>query len=189
LLLCYIASQASATRIAEALASGLDCVQIREKDLPTRRLYDLCREAASVPRTARLLVNDRLDVALACGLDGIHLPAGRPGPERYRAVAGRPLVIGVSCHTVDEVRRAAAEGADFVLLGPVFSTPGKGPPLGLKILEEAARESVPVLALGGITLENARACMEAGAAGIAAIRLFQDAVNVAEVVRKLRGAR
>ncbi len=96
------------------------------------------------------------------------------------------MIIGVSCHTTDEVRRAAAEGADFALLGPVFPSPGKGPPIGLGVLEEAARESVPVLALGGITLENARACRDAGAAGIAAIRLFEEAGSVADVVNALR---
>jgi thiamine-phosphate pyrophosphorylase len=133
-----------------------------------------------------LLVNDRMDVALACGLDGVHLPADRPAPQSYRAVCERHMVIGVSCHTIEEVRRAAAEGADFALLGPIFSTPGKGPPIGLGPLKEAARESVPVLALGGITLENARACMDAGAAGIAAIRLFEQAGAVADVVKELR---
>lgn len=184
--MCYITSGVSDTRIEEALVAGLDYVQIRDKELPARDLFDRCLKAASLPRTARLLVNDRLDVALACGLDGVHLPSGRPAPQRYRAVCERRLVIGVSCHTIEEVRRSAAEGADFALLGPVFSSPGKGPPIGLGALEEAARESVPVLALGGITLENARVCMDAGAAGIAAIRLFEEAGSIAEVVRMLR---
>lgn len=166
--------------------AGLDYVQIRDKELPARDLFQRCQRVAAVPRTARLLVNDRLDIALACGLDGVHLPSGRPAPQRYRAVSEPRLVIGVSCHTIDEVRRAAAEGADFALLGPVFSSPGKGPPIGLGVLKEAARESVPVLALGGITLENARACMDAGAAGIAAIRLFEEAGSMADVVKVLR---
>ena len=172
--------------MAEALASGLDYVQIRDKELSARDLFESCLSAAAAPRTARLLVNDRLDVALACGIDGVHLPSGRPSPAGYRAAAGRSLVIGVSCHTIEEVRRAAAEGADFALLGPIFTSPGKGPPIGLGVLEQAARESIPVLALGGITLENARACMDAGAAGIAAIRLFEEAGSVADVVRELR---
>lgn len=169
--------------------AGLDYVQIREKQIPARALFQRCQRAASVSRTARLLVNDRMDVALACGLDGVHLPAGRPLPQTYRAASERALVIGVSCHTIEEVRRAAAEGADFALLGPIFSSPGKGPPIGVGLLQEAARESVPVLALGGITLENAGACMDAGAAGIAAIRLFEEAGDVAKVVSALRGTR
>lgn len=186
MLLCYITAGDGARQIAAALTAGLDYVQIREKQLTGRDLYDLCRRAGAAPRTARLLVNDRLDVALACGLDGIHLPAGRPSAALYRAAAARPLVAGVSCHTLEEVRRAAGEGADFVLLAPIFPTPGKGQPLGLGVLEQAARENVPVLALGGITLENARACRQAGAAGIAAIRLFQQAENMAAVVKELR---
>ncbi len=166
--------------------AGLDYVQIRDKGLPARDLLRRCQGAASVQRTARLLVNDRLDVALSCGLDGLHLPSDRPSPQSYRALSERPIVIGVSCHTVQEVRRAAAEGADFALLGPVFSSPGKGPPIGLGVLEQAGRETIPVLALGGITLENARACMDAGAAGVAAIRLFEEADSIADVVKCLR---
>jgi thiamine-phosphate pyrophosphorylase len=185
-LLCYITPGASEARLAEALTAGLDYVQIRDKELPGRELFERCRKAGSLPRTARLLVNDRLDMALACGLDGVHLPADRPPPERYRAASERPLVIGVSCHTSEEVRRAAGEGADFVVLGPVYASPGKGPPVGLRALEQAARESVPVLALGGITLENAPACLQAGAAGIAAIRLFEEAASVAGTVMALR---
>lgn len=186
MLLCYISGGDPPEKLAAALTAGLDYVQIREKELSGRALHELCCWAGAVPRTTRLLLNDRLDVALACGLDGVHLPAGRPSPQLFRSATGRPLVIGVSCHTLEEVHRAADEGADYVLLAPIFSSPGKGPPLGLAVLEQAARETVPVLALGGITMQNAHDCIEAGAAGIAAIRLFQQAADMAAVVKHLR---
>lgn len=185
-------------RIRAALAAGVDYVQIREKSLSTRDLFRLVEGAVAVRRSGRLLVNDRADVALACGADGVHLPAERPPATEIRALAaqskarlalddaGPGFLVGVSCHSVEEVERAAAEAADFAVLGPIFTTPGKGSPLGLEPLELAARLPIPVLALGGLTLENAGRCLEAGAAGVAGIRLFQNAADLADVVRKLK---
>ena len=164
----------------------MDYVQIREKSLPTRDLFRLVEGAVAVRRSGRLLVNDRADVALACGADGVHLPADRAPAAEIRALGGPGFLVGVSCHSVEEVERAAGEGADFAVLGPIFTTPGKGQPLGLGPLELAARLPIPVLALGGVTLENARSCLEAGAAGVAGIRLFQDALDLAKVVRRLK---
>ncbi len=180
---CYITDRRTAGRplmdcIAGALADGVDYVQIREKDLAVRELCALVRAALALPnpRGARILVNSRVDVALACGAHGVHLPAGSPAPGELRKL-GR-FVIGVSCHTIEEVRRAAAEGADFALFSPVFPTISKaaqGPPQGLERLGEAARAAaIPVLALGGITAENAGRCVAAGAAGVAGISLFQS---------------
>jgi thiamine-phosphate pyrophosphorylase len=115
-------------------------------------------------------------VALAAGLDGVHLPAHAVTAERVRGQVPAGFLIAVSCHRVAEVE--AARGADFVVFGPVFATPSKlayGPPLGLDALREAARCPIPVLALGGVTADNAAECLAAGVAGVAGIRLFSGA--------------
>ncbi|HLJ16629.1 MAG TPA: thiamine phosphate synthase [Bryobacteraceae bacterium] len=165
--------------IGRNLAAGVDLVQIREKDLSARQLAELLRQVLQLenPSGARILVNGRVDVALACGAHGVHLPADSIPPSRIRVLTPAEFEIGVSCHTVDEVCQAAGEGADFVVFGPVFSPLSKAtglPPRGLELLSEAAHNvRIPVLALGGITAQNAAACVEAGAAGVAGISLFQ----------------
>ena len=154
-------------------------IQIREKDLPARELFELVRHAVDLtaPAGVKILVNTRFDIALAAGAAGVHLPAGSPSPERFRPLLPPGFLIGVSCHTLPELRSAEAGGADYAVFGPVVPPRSKSSdlmPRGLAGLKQAARSvKIPVLALGGVTRENAGACAAAGAAGIAAISLFQ----------------
>jgi thiamine-phosphate pyrophosphorylase len=165
--------------IARNLHDGADWIQIREKDLSARALYELVQTAMALhnPRGIAILVNTRVDVALAAGASGVHLPSRSPSPRCWRGMVPTGFLIGVSCHTADEVRSAGEEGADYVVFGPVFTPLSKGsdlPPRGLDGLAHAvAAASIPVLALGGITEENIALCEGAGAAGIAGISLFQ----------------
>lgn len=183
-MLCYITGSRGVSRVAEAFAAGIDIVQIRVKDLSGRELFQMADEVSRIKRRGKLLINDRLDIALACGADGLHLPANRPPASTYRSIAPPGFIVSVACHSPEDVQRAAAEGADLALLAPVFSTPGKGPPLGLEAVRLAARAGIPVLALGGVTLENAESCFAAGAAGIAAIRLFEDADDLLSLISR-----
>jgi thiamine-phosphate pyrophosphorylase len=138
----------------------------------------------------RVIVNDRLDVALAAKAHGVHLGTRSMRVDLVRGLAPREFVLGVSCHSLAEALAAQAAGADYVLLGPIFETPSKlqyGPPLGLaKLREVTLQVSIPVFALGGITVDRVGPCHQNGAAGIAGIRIFQDCESVEELVRELR---
>jgi thiamine-phosphate pyrophosphorylase len=167
--------------------AGVGAVQIREKDLDDRALHELARLAREIlPPSTRLLVNGRLDVALAAGADGVHLPADGVPIAPLRARFGPGVLIGRSTHTVAEVERARDEGADYVTFGPVWETPGKEGPAGTAGLARAAAAGLPVYALGGVTLDRFGELAAAGAAGAAAIRLFQRPADLPEAARIAR---
>ena len=195
-------------KIAEAARCNVDYIQLREKDLSTHDLELLAREAVftiqqnqsrdtnRTPAT-RLLINSRTDVALAVGAQGVHLRSDDVSARDTREIwktcgAGAlarespPPIIAVSCHFDEDVLRAKENAADFAVFGPVFEKSNAPQiPIALESLRRASQHQIPVFALGGVTLDNARQCLEAGAAGIAGIRLFQQN-DIAEVVRTLR---
>jgi thiamine-phosphate pyrophosphorylase len=184
-------------KIEAASRCGVEWIQIREKDLEARQLCGMIEEAKRrVAVGVRIFVNDRLDVALSAGADGVHL-----GERSLRVADVRRFLweragdgkcsVGVSTHSLQAVRDAEANGADYAIFGPVFATSSKlayGVPQGVERLGEVCGATkIPVMAIGGITAENAGRCVGAGAAGIAAIRLFQDADDLDTMVRALRG--
>ena len=196
-------------KIAEAASAGVDYIQLREKDLSTRELEMLAQDALTAARhgvslstenrelrtglRTRLLINSRTDVALSAGADGVHLRADDLSPREVRTVvrlsARQPpaidhFLVAASCHTAADVFRAESEASDFAVFAPVFEKKDTRP-IGLAALREVCRAKIPVLALGGINVENAASCLNAGAAGIAAIRLFQEN-RIEDVVRALR---
>jgi thiamine-phosphate pyrophosphorylase len=227
-------------KIAEAARAGVDYIQLREKDLPARELELLAREVVHTVREAQspttsVLINARIDVAIAVGADGVHLRSDDILPQEVRAIwknshagtaasrknshvgtaalgknshvgtaaLGCPAaqsaamtadqsllpvpLIGVSCHSPAEMKQAELNQATFAVFAPVFEKKDAPAthPVGLTLLQEACHAKIPVLALGGITFENASQCLEAGAVGIAAIRLFQEN-DIDEIVRALR---
>lgn len=184
-------------KIAECAAAGVDYIQLREKDLSIRALEDLAAAAVkSLPAQTRtqLLINSRTDIALACGAHGVHLPANDLPASEVRAIFSRGgkvnPVIAVSAHSLDELSYAEAHGANFTVFGPIIEKDGIKIKDGLLKLKQACHRSnaaAPVIALGGITLENAPLCLAAGAHGIAAIRMYQEN-DVGRIVRQLRSA-
>lgn len=181
-------------KLAEAARAGVDYIQLREKDLSTRELEELVRAAVGIVRKSgtktRLLINSRTDVAIALGADGVHLrshdisPADVRRTWRSAGLTTQPVVV-VSCHSEEEVKSAKAAGADWAVFGPVFGK-GNRAGTGISALRAACAHGIPVLALGGVTAVNARSCIEAGAAGVAGIRLFQQG-DLPAAVTRLRG--
>jgi len=197
-------------KIAEAASQGIDYIQLREKDLSTRDLESLAREAIRIigrakklatdhwPRTTALLINSRTDVAIATCANGVHLRSNDISPQEVsaawqgscgagalaRGISPRKPLIAISCHSPQEVAKAIANQATLAVFAPVFEKTNTQP-TGLEALRQACHAKIPVLALGGVTLQNAQSCLQAGAAGIAAIRLFQEN-EIDKIVRQLR---
>ncbi len=178
------------TRQLSLLPRSISCmVQIREKQLDSRQLLALALEVRQVdlPEGTLLLVNERVDIALAASLDGVHLPESACSPDKLRPVAPK-LIFGCSVHSLKSLHKAEESGADYLLFGPVFDTPSKrryGAPQGVERLGELCRTTtLPVFALGGITPENAQRCMGEGAYGIAALSIFQDPSRFVETMEQ-----
>ena len=179
--------------VEAAVAARVPLFQIREKQLSGRALYELTTRALEITRgtETRLLINDRSDIASAAGASGVHLTTQSLPASVVRNIYGPEFLIGVSTHSREEALAAQAGGADFIVFGPVFETESKrefGEPQGLERLQELTSElrDFPVVAIGGIALDNVEACFAAGASGVAAIRLLNDAggmVSVVEVIR------
>jgi thiamine-phosphate pyrophosphorylase len=203
-IVCYVtdrktigsgdAIRSLAERIRLAAAAGVDWVQIREKDLGAKELLALVKQAFACG-TAKVIVNDRLDVALAAGAAGVHL--GRESTPvvdvvRWCRAGNAPaeFLIGVSCHSLEDALEAEVAGASYLFFGPVFETPSKrsfGPPQGSAKLAEVCRQvRIPVIAIGGVDEKNAAECIRAGAEGIAAIRLFQERVELRDLRDRMK---
>ncbi|HEY8670031.1 MAG TPA: thiamine phosphate synthase [Terriglobales bacterium] len=195
-------------KVAKAALAGIDFVQLREKDLSSRNLETLARDAMARIRLShgrtRLLSNSRTDVALAAGADGVHLRSDSLRSDSLKSDNISPMdvrkiwregggpgepIVAVSCHSDSEIETAEEAGADFVVFGPIFGKKAESEtkPVGLDALHRACQHKIPVFALGGVALENAGSCLEAGAKGIAGIRLFQKN-GIGKIVAKLRSA-
>jgi thiamine-phosphate diphosphorylase len=166
----------SAEVAARAAASGAAMIQVRAKNLSARELAALVRRVVAEARGVPVLVNTRPDIALACGAQGVHLPSDSLSLERIRTIAPAGFLIGVSCHDMDELVRAAREGADFAVYGPIFATRSHPDvqPIGVDALAAATLAvQLPIYALGGVTEQNAPLCIAAGATGVAGISMFE----------------
>lgn len=183
-----ILQQASA-----AVSAGVQLIQIREKRLTARNCFELTRAVVAIARGSetRVLVNDNAGIAAAAEAAGVHLTTNSINAGVIRKTWGDNFLIGVSTHSLAEVRQAAGQGADFAVFGPIFSTPSKakyGSPVGSRILAEAAHEVAPfpLLALGGISLQNVNDCLRAGAMGVAGISIFSEANTLSHTVQRIK---
>jgi thiamine-phosphate pyrophosphorylase len=172
------------TAIEEALKGGLKAVQLREKDLGTRDLLDMGYRMRELTKkyNAKLFINDRVDIALAVEADGVHLGQMSMPPYAVRDIAKDKLLVGVSTHSLEEAMGAEKEGADFIIIGPVYHTPSKaqyGEPIGIDTLREVrSKVSIPVFAIGGIKLDKVQEVTNAGADGVALISAILGAENI-----------
>jgi thiamine-phosphate pyrophosphorylase len=189
--LCLVTDDRAREGVREAVAAacgaGVRAVQLRSKSLDARDLYELAMALREDGHSCRLLVNDRVDIAMAARLDGVHCPEHGFPPQTARSLLPQGSLVGASCHSSQAVRRASQAGASFVFFGPVYETPSKavyGDPLGIDALRGiCAASAVPVFAIGGVTPERATECVEAGAAGVAVIRSVLDGHDIASRVR------
>ncbi|MEW6108290.1 MAG: thiamine phosphate synthase [Nitrospirota bacterium] len=182
--------------LLEALEGGVRAVQLREKDLSIMELLDMAYRLRELTDryNARLFINDRIDIALAAGADGVHLGNSSIPAKAARKAAGGKMLIGVSTHSIEEAKKAERDGADFITLGPIYETPSKmeyGRPLGTEILNRAKKEiSVPIFAIGGINQDRVEEVLDSGAYGIAlisAILASEDIKTTTERFMRLLG--
>ncbi len=180
--------------VGQALQAGLAAVQLREKDLDGRDLFRLAERVQAVTRQAgaALLINDRVDVAMALDADGVHLTRRSLPPQEARGLLGAGKLIGISCHSVAEVKEAAGAGVDFLVVGPVYATPSKaqyGAPLSPDILRQArAVCDLPILAIGGIKTAQVPSVLSAGADGVAVVSAIVAAPDPGAATRELLSA-
>ncbi len=176
--------------VRAAVESNISLIQIREKNLPARLVLSLAADAVKLTRNSRtkILVNDRADIALAANADGVHLTASSVSAETVRRNFPKKFIVGVSAHTIEEVEKAKARGANFATFSPIFSAPGKGEPHGLEKLREVCRKlkPFPVIALGGVDENNYKQILENGASGFAAIRFLNNQENLRKLSEDLR---
>ncbi|MEW6417581.1 MAG: thiamine phosphate synthase [Nitrospirota bacterium] len=176
--------------VEDALNAGVKVIQLRETDLPTRKLLDMATWMLELTKEygAKLFINDRVDIALAVGADGVHLGQKSIPAHAVRKIPGNRLLIGVSTHSIDEAIEAERDGADFITIGPIYQTPSKlkyGNPIGIETLKKVKSEvSIPVLAIGGIKLDKVKEVKEAGADGIALISAIFTAENIKETTEE-----
>ena len=180
--------------LQRVLAAGISMVQLRERDLSARELVTLAREVQAVTASARsqLLINDRIDVALALEGVGVHLRSNSLPVPVARQLLGAGRLLGVSVHGVEEARQAESQGADYIVLGPIYETPSKqmfGPPLGIHVLEKACSlVRIPIIGIGGVTASRAREMRRAGAFGAAVIKAILGADDIESATRELLDA-
>jgi thiamine-phosphate pyrophosphorylase len=176
--------------IRASVKAGIPLLQIREKSINTGLLFDLASQAAKITNgtNTQLLINDRSDVALASGADGVHLTSNSISAKTVRENFPENFILGVSCHSLQDVLRAKKEGADFATFSPVFATPNKGELQGVEKLREVCNAAVnfPVIALGGIDETNFESALQVGASGVAAIRLLNDVERLSRFAEKAR---
>jgi len=176
--------------IRTAVEENVSLIQIREKALPAHLLFELTVEAAKITRgtATRLLVNDRADIALAAGADGVHLTTNSLRCDIVRRAFPSDFIIGQSAHTIEEVTQAACDGANFVVFGPIYETPGKNVAQGTDVLSAVCKtaDPFPILAIGGIDDTNISSVLDAGAAGFAAIRVLNDPDALRSISRRYR---
>jgi len=181
------------TVVEEALQAGIKAVQLREKDLSAKELFELAQNLRRLTRQyhARFFINDRVDIAIAVEADGVHLGQKSFSTKDVKRIFPK-AIIGVSTHSLDEAKKAEAGEADFITIGPIFYTPSKasyGEPLGVEVIKQVRKEiHTPVFAIGGIKEDNARGVIDAGADGIAVISAVMRAEDVEEAVREMYAA-
>lgn len=180
--------------IEEALDAGVRAVQLREKELALRDLFYLAEKVRILTEKAGalLLINDRMDVCLAVGADGVHLRSDRFPIRRVRTIIGPDRLIGTSCHSVADVIASESEGADFTVLGPIYDTSSKrqyGVPLGKEIIQDSRScTAIPILGIGGIQSERVAEVIQAGAHGVAMISGILSAEDIAQAVGQVKKA-